>query len=83
MSTESDEEKRRKRMKNEIVYARNSTKSIPAATVLFRIMKNDGNGKRRTLTSEEFAENLKVVLGKKNDKCDVTMDDFKLALWHI
>ena len=82
LSSELDEEQRKKRMKNEVIYARDSTRSIPAAAVLFRIMKID-DGKRRTLTPEEFAENLKVILGKQNDKSDVSLEDFKLALWHI
>ena len=83
MASEADEAKKQRRMKNEVVYARDSTRSIPAAGILFRIMKVDSNGKRRTLTADEFAENLKIVLGKQNTRSEVTMDDFKLALWHI
>ena len=52
--------------------------------LLFKIMKIDPtNEKRRTLSAMEFAENLKIVLGKQNAKSDVSMDDFKLALWHL
>ena len=81
MGSDIDPKVKQKRMKNEIVYARDSTRSIPAAASLFRIMKVDQNGNRRTLTADEFAENLRIILGKQNQKSDVTMDDFKLALW--
>ena len=47
---------KQKRMKNEVIYARDSTRSIPAAGILFRIMKKDPvTLKRKALT---------VVLGK-------------------
>ena len=51
--------------KNKVTYAQDSTRSIPAAVTLFRIIKTDPiTKKRRTLTACEFAENLKIVLGK-------------------
>ena len=56
-----DMEERRKRMENEVIYARDSTRSIPSAAVLFQIMKIENDRKRRTLTPEEFAENSKIV----------------------
>ena len=47
-------------------------------------MKVDlGSGKRTTLTSGEFTENLKTVLGKENNRKEATMDGFKVALQHI
>ena len=76
------ESMKQQRMKNEVTYARDSTRSIPAAGILFRIMKTDElTKKRRTLTAKEFAANLNVVLGKKNSRGEVSMDDFLLALW--
>ena len=55
-----------------------------ATSVLFQIMKVDlGSGKRTTLTSGEFTENLKTVLEKENNRKEATMDDFKVALQHI
>ena len=73
---------KQQRLKNEVTYARDSTRSIPAAGILFRIMKTDEvTKKRRTLTAQEFAANLTNVLGKQNSRGEVTMDDFLLALW--
>ena len=60
------------------------TRILCATSVLFQIMKFDlGSGKRTTLTSNEFTENLKTVLGKENNRKEATMDDFKVALQHI
>ena len=52
----------------------NKTDSAPVT--LFRIMKLDSDGKQQTLTASEFAENLKIILGKQNNKCDVTNEWF-------
>ena len=77
-----DETAKQKRMKNEVKYARDSTRSIPAAGILFRIMKQDNvTQKLITMSALEFAENLKVVLGKKESRGEVSMEDFLLALW--
>ena len=83
MASDVSDEVKQQRMKNEVTYARDSTRSIPAAGILFRIMNTDPvTKKRKTLTAIEFAENLKVVLGKQNSRSEVsTMDDFLLALW--
>ena len=73
---------KQKRMKNEVKYARDSTRSIPAAGILFRIMKKDNvTQKQITMSADEFAENLKIVLGKKESRGEVSMEDFLLALW--
>lgn len=83
MKSDIDDEAKQMRMKNEIIYARDSTRSIPAAGVLFRIMKTDPTTKKRkTMSATEFANNLKTVLGKKNNKSEVTLEDFMLAMWH-
>ena len=46
MKSDIDDEAKQMRMKNEIIYARDSTRSIPAAAVLFRIMKTDPTTKK-------------------------------------
>ena len=46
MKSEIDGEAKQMRMKNEIIYARDSTRSIPAAGVLFRIMTTDPTTKK-------------------------------------
>ena len=68
-------------MKNEVTYARDSARSIPAAVTLFRTTKiNPTTKKRKALTACKFAENLKIVLGKQNSRSEFTIDDFFLAL---
>ena len=72
---------KQQRMKNDVTYTRDSTRSISAAVTLFRIMKTDPITKKRiTFTACEFAENLKIVLGMQNSRTEVTMDNFLLAL---
>ena len=69
-------------MKSEVKYARDSTCSIPAAGIFFRIMKKYSvTQKLVTMTANEFTENLKAVLGKKESRGDVSMEDVLLALW--
>lgn len=69
------------RMKNEVMYAQDSARSIPAAVTLFRTTKiNPTTKKRRRLTACKFVENLKIVLGKQNSRTEFTIDDFWLAL---
>ena len=68
------------RMKNEVMYAQDSARSIPAAVTLFRTTKiNPTTKKRRRLTACKFVENLKIVLGKQNSRTEFTIDDFWLA----
>ena len=69
------------RMKNEVMYAQDSARSIPAAVTLFRTTKiNPTTKKRRRLTACKFVENLKILLGKQNSRTEFTIDDFWLAL---
>ena len=83
MKSDTDDEAKEMRMKNKIIYARDSTRSIPAAGVLFRIMKTDPTTKKRkTMSATEFANNLKTVPGKKNNKSKVAFEEFMLAMWH-
>jgi len=59
MASDADETKKKRRMGNEVVFACDSTLSIPAAGTLFRITKVE-NEKRKTLTVDVFAENLET-----------------------
>ena len=45
MDMDADEEKKKKQLKNEIIYARDSIRLILVAATLFRIMKADSDGK--------------------------------------
>ena len=54
--------------------------SSVSAGILFRIMKKDSvTQKQVTMAADEFAENLKVVLGKKESRGEVSMKTF---YWH-
>lgn len=67
MESKIADEIKQQRMKNEVTYARDSTRSIPAAATIFRIMETDPTTKkRRTFTACKFAENLKIVVWEQN-----------------
>ena len=64
-----------------MVYARDTSKSLPRASVLFKIMNVDKQTKKRKkVSAEDFAKNLKLYLGKVQDRSSVSMDDFRSAL---
>ena len=67
------------RMKDEVTYARDTCSSLPKSNPIFRIMKTQGTT-RRMLTSEEFGNNLKALLGKTKQRHSVTLEDFRAAL---
>ena len=67
------------RMKDEVTYARDTCSSLPKANKIFRIFNTQGR-KRTLLTSQEFGNNLKVLLGKKQQRHTVTLNDFKAVL---
>ena len=73
----------KKRMKNEMVFARDSSKCLPKKDLLFRIQVTLPNKKRRDKTPEEFAEALKVLLGKKADRSQVSLGTFKKSLGEV
>ena len=69
------------RMKDEVTYARDTCLSLPKTSPIFKIFKFNTEGKKRTmLTSAEFGNNLKVLLGKTNQKRSVTLQEFRAAL---
>ena len=75
------EKEKLSRMKDEVTYARDTCLSLPKTSPIFKIFKFNTEGKKRTmLTSAEFGNNLKVLLGKTNQKRSVTLQEFRAAL---
>ena len=60
------EKLKRKRMKTEVMYARDTSLYVPKSNPVFRIrtMKIQGQ-KTRQLTPREFGDNLKILMDKK------------------
>ena len=53
------------RMKTEVMYARDTSLSVPKTNPVFRIRTMKVHGKKsRQLTPEEFGDNLKILLNK-------------------
>ena len=67
------------RMKDEVTYARDTCSSLPKSNPIFRIFNTQGR-KRTMLTPEDFGNNLKILLGKTQQRHTVTLDDFREAL---
>ena len=66
MDNLNDKRAGQSRMRDELTFARDSSRSIPRTSPFFRIMIKDiGTGKRRLKTATEFAEALKILLGKQ------------------
>jgi hypothetical protein len=70
------------RMRDEVTFARDTSRSLPRNTCpLFKMMSIDKvTGKRRLKTGAEFAASLKLLLGKQEKQSIVTMIDFQNAL---
>ena len=78
---EKDQKRAQMRMKNEIVYYRDSSRSLPRASILFKIMTVDAiTKKRRVMPAEEFAVNLRTLLTRTNTKTKVTIEGFRDAI---
>ena len=75
-----EEKKKKKRMKMEIQYARDSTTLLPKVDPLFRIRKILPSGQQRDKTAIEFGDSLKVLLGKKGDRQGLDYAKFKESL---
>ena len=71
---------KKKRMKMEIQYARDSTTLLPKVDPLFRIKKTLLSGKQRDKNSIEFGDSLLVLLGKKGDRAGFYYGKFKQSL---
>ena len=65
-------------MRDEVTYARDTCSSLPKSSPIFRIYNTQG--KRRLLTPDEYGRNLKILLGKIQDRHAVTLEDFRDAL---
>ena len=60
------EKDKKKRMKTEIQYARDSSISLPRSNPVFKIRKRVAKGgKLKDLSSSEFGDNLKTLISKK------------------
>ena len=64
------------------LYARDSCVSLPRTHKVFRIF-NTSVKPRRLLTSAEFGENLKILLGKRAGRITITMQEFSDALHEL
>ena len=59
------------RMTTEVMYARDTSLSVPKTNPVFRIRTMKVHGmKSRQLTPKEFGDNLKVLLNKKFEALD-------------
>ena len=82
------EKDKKKRLKAEIQFARDSSTSLPKADPLFKIQitetsdKNVSKGKkkRRDKNSQEFADALASYLGKRSDVVDLDYESFQASL---
>ena len=71
---------KQKRMKMELMYARDTSTLLPKADPLFRIRKIDMKGKQRDKTAEEYGEALAILLGRKADRKAMDYSTFKECL---
>ena len=78
-----DEKDKKKRMKMEITYARDSTTLLPKVDPLFRIRKILPSGSQRDKTSSEFGECLMVLLGRRGDRQEFDYSRFKRSLENL
>lgn len=71
------------RMKLEMKFARDSSKTLPKSDDIFRIQVTGLNKKRRDKTAEEFSVALKAYYGKKVGRVALSLDTFKKVLNNI
>ena len=64
------------RMRDEVTYARDTSSVLPKNSPVFRIITTEG-GKRKLPTQEQFAQNLKLLLGKRNQRNNIKLADFQ------
>ena len=62
-------------MRDEVTCAIDTSSCLPKNSPLFRIMTTEG-GRRKLLTLEQFAQNLKVLLGKRIPRNNIILADF-------
>ena len=64
-----------------VTYARDSSASLPQQHELYKIMSTDPVIKKRHVKSaEDFAKNLRILLGKAENRTSITHYDFCKAL---
>ena len=73
LTSSADEKKTKKRLKQEVQYARDTTTLLPMANPLFRIRKTLPSGNQRDKTATEFVECLMCCSASVgNGKCWAT-----------
>lgn len=81
--TDITEKDKKKRLKTEVQYSRDSSISLPRNSPVFKIRKRKSKGdKLHDLTAEEFGSNMKTLISKKLSAVDkkVTIESFVSAL---
>ena len=66
-------------MRDEVTYARDISLFLPKYGPVFGDMITKG-GRRKVLTPEQFAQNLKLLLGKKNPRNNITFSELQRVL---
>ena len=78
---EVDEGAAQHRLRDEITFARDTSRSLPRTCPLFKIMTIDtSTGKRRMKSGLEFASSIKLLLGKQEKQTVISPNDFRDAL---
>ena len=75
----TDDAKKR-RIKIEVQFTRDSSTTLPKSDPIFRIMVVLPNKKRRDKYAAEYAESLVAYLGKRSDKRSVEYELFSTSL---
>ena len=79
LTTDDNLKTKTNRMRDEVAYARDTSSSLPKNSPVFRIMTTEG-GRRKLVTPEQFAQNFKVLLGKRNQRNNQRNADFQRVL---
>lgn len=74
------ESSKKKRLKLEIQFARNSSTTLPKTDPLFRVQVTLPNKKRRDKTPEEFGDALRSYLGKRSEVRNLEYQTFEESL---
>ena len=80
LSQELAQSERKKRMKLELQFARDSSTLLPKMDPLFKVQVTLPTGKRRDKTPEEFGEAVQCFLGKKGDRTILEYSKFQDSL---
>ena len=63
-------------MKKDIQFARDSSKTLPRVSPIFKIQVTGSDKKRRDKTAVEFGEAMKVYLVKREDRIQLDYSAF-------